>query len=102
METVLLVVVAAAVVLLTSLFKVIDFQTKTKQLIALGTSVVAGAVTAYATGQFNDVSDVAAIATVVYGLAQGIYQFLFDEGRVLSFVDSFLENIRPGDGGEPE
>ena len=92
------VLVSLLVVIVTSLFKVVDFSTKVKQAIAFGVSTVAGAVTAYATGQFDNVTDVASTVLVIYGLAQAIYQFLFDQGRVLSGVDNTLEDIRLGSG----
>lgn len=97
MDTTLLVVlVAFGVVVLTSLFKVVELSDKVKQTIALLVSAAAGALTAYTTGQFDNVTDVAQTVLVIYGLSQGIYQFFFDSGRILGGFDETLEGFRVG------
>lgn len=98
LTTILVIAVALGVVLLTSLFKVVEFSTKVKQVIAVVVSTVGGGLTAFATGRFDSVQDVLATVLVVYGLSQAIYQFLFDNGRVLGGLDAALEDFRVGDG----
>lgn len=98
--TIAVVVVAVLVVLLTSLFKLVDFSTTAKQVIALLVSVAAGVLTAWQTGQFDNATDVATVVTVVYGLSQAIYQFVFDTGKPLNVLDQALENVgNKTDGG---
>ncbi len=96
--TLLVVLVSLGVVILTSVFKVVELSTKAKQAIALIVSALAGSLTAWQTGQFDNAQDVLATITIIYGLSQGIYQFLFDSGRMLGGLDSVLEDFRVGGG----
>jgi hypothetical protein len=95
--TIALLATAAIAVLVTGLLKFSWLSTTVKQVIALVVSVVGGVVAAVVTGDFSSVKDISGAIFVVYGLQQGIYQFLFDEGKPLNFVDSALQSV--GDRG---
>lgn len=90
--------VAAFAVLATGLLKFDWLSTTVKQVIALVVSVVGGVVAALVTGDLNSTKDVLGSIFVIYGLQQGIYQFLFDTDRPLNFIDDKLESI----GGRKE
>lgn len=103
--TIALVATAALAVLATGLLKFSWLSTTVKQVIALVVSVVGGVVAALVTGDLTNAKDVTQAIFVVYGLQQGIYQFLFDEGKPLNFVDNALESVLdrgiPGPDEEP-
>jgi hypothetical protein len=93
------VIVSVLVVLASSLFKLETFSATAKQVIAAVTALVAGVVTAWSTGQFDTATDVLQTVLVIYGLSQAVYQFLFDDGKVLSGVNTALEAVgAPKDG----
>lgn len=91
--TIAVIGVAALAVLVTGLLKFDWLSTAAKQVIALVVSVVGGVVAAYATGNLNSATDVTQSIIIIYGLQQGIYQFIFDSGKPLNFVDKWLEKI---------
>jgi hypothetical protein len=95
--TLAVVIVAVAVVLLTSLFKLEVFSDTVKKAIAAVVSLAAGVATAYYGGQFDGVTDVAQVVLVIYGLQQAIYNFLFDSGKPLNAIDQALESVGSGD-----
>jgi hypothetical protein len=92
MVTILVVVSAILVVFGTSLIKNVDWPDKVKNLIAVGLSLLAGTVGVYAMGGFNNVTDVLGAATVVYGAAQAVYQFIFKG----SSLNEKISNWTPG------
>jgi hypothetical protein len=76
--TAVLVAIAAVLVVLgTSILKNVDWSDKVKNTVAVALSVVAGVASVWATGGFVDVTDVLEVATLVYGVAQAIYIFMF-------------------------
>lgn len=94
------VIVSVLVVLASSLFKLEAFSRTAKQVIAAVSAVVAGVVTAWSTGQFDNATDVLQTVLVIYGLSQAVYQFLFDEGKPLSRIDTALTAVGDStDGG---
>ena len=84
---------AIAVVLLTSLFKTIDLNSKVKALIAVVLSVAAGAVTVWITngGDFT-ASNIVQTVALVYAASQVIYDFIL-KGTAL---DNALTSVRIG------
>jgi hypothetical protein len=87
---------AIAVVLLTSVFKTIDVNSKVKSLIAVVLSIVAGATTVWATqnGDFSTINITQAVA-LVYAASQVVYDFIFKG----TGVDQALTSITPFGGG---
>jgi len=87
---------AIAVVLLTSVFKTIDVNSKIKALIAVVLSIVAGAVTVWVTqdGDFSSINITQAIA-LVYAASQVVYDFIFKG----TSVDQALTSVTPFGGG---
>jgi uncharacterized protein (DUF697 family) len=100
--TIAVIVAAALAVLATGLLK-FDWLSKTvKQVIALVVSIVGGVVTALVTGDLTSATSVLETVVVVYGLQQGIYQFVFDDGKPLNFVDNALESALRREPPAPE
>lgn len=71
----LIALLSIAVTLLTSLFKTADLSAKQKNLIATGLSIVAGAASAYISGDVS-ASSLTASAVAVYGASQLAYSFV--------------------------
>ena len=87
----MILITAVVVVIATSLLKSVNFSTKTKSLIAVIVSTIAGGVAAFIeSGGWEAFNDAGLIGTVlmVYGLATAIYQFILPKE-----VDEKLENI---------
>jgi len=76
--TVAVVLSAVAVVLLTSLFKAVDWDARVKNLIATVLSVVGGVITVWATGGFENATDVLQTSLLVYGASQLLYKFVLE------------------------
>lgn len=97
MTAVLVAIAAVLVVLGTSILKNVDWSDKVKNTIAVVLSVVAGVASVWATGGFIGVTDVLEVATLVYGVAQAIYIFIF-KGTGFNEV---LSNWSIGGSDEP-
>jgi len=99
MTGLIVLVVAVAVVLATSLFKNVDMSDKVKNLIATILSVVGGVVTVLGTNDWSfsgfDGGDVLGTVLIVYGAAQLIYNFILKGTQ----VDAKLEETRVLPGG---
>jgi hypothetical protein len=67
---------AVAVVLLTSLFKNVEWSDKVKNLVAVVFSVVGGAVSVWLSGGFDGAVDVLQTSLLVYGASQLLYAFI--------------------------
>jgi len=100
MTGLIVLVVAVAVVLATSLFKNVDMSDKVKNLIATLLSVVGGVVTVLGTNGWDfsgfDGGDVLGTVLIVYGAAQLIYNFILKGTQ----VDAKLEetHVLPSGG----
>lgn len=90
-STIVLFVIAIAVVLSTSLLKMPWFTTKQKSAIAGVMSVIAAAVHTWVTGDF-DTTDLMSMTLQVYGGSQLIYQFILDK----TGIDDKLELLGSG------
>lgn len=86
--TLLLILVAAAVVLVTSLIKMPWFGDDVKVLIATITSVVGAAIHTWLTGDFETL-DLMAASLQVFGGSQLLYQFILDNSK----LDDALERV---------
>lgn len=87
---ILVFVTALVVIVATSLLKTVTFSDKTKSAIALGVSIVGGAVAAVIeNGGFDNFVGAGLVGTIliVYGLATAIYKLILPKS-----VDTVLEN----------
>lgn len=88
MITVAIVVLAVVVVLAGSLLKDVTWSDKAKNLVVTVLSVIGGVVGVYATGGFNDATDVLTTAGLIYAASQLIYTFVFQGTALNSFLES--------------
>lgn len=103
MATTILVVVSALLVVFgTSVIKNVEWSDKVKNLIAVGLSLLAGTVGVYAAGGFNNATDVLQTATVIYGAAQLVYQFIFKGSSLNEKISNWTPGSKPEvDAEEP-
>lgn len=86
---------AVAVVLLTSLFKNVDWSDKVKNLVAVVFSVVGGAVSVWLSGGFDGAVDVLQTSLLVYGASQLLYAFILKGTK----PETALANVNVLGGG---
>jgi threonine/homoserine efflux transporter RhtA len=80
---------SVAVVLVTSILKTVDMSTKTKQVIAIVTSVLAGLVGLLVTGKLDNTKDIAGAATAIYAASQVIYHFIISGTSLNDALEGF-------------
>jgi len=85
-------------VLLTSVFKQVDFSARIKSLIAVVVSVGLGALVAWKQDLFNNTQDVFQAITAVYAFSQLAYQFLLKGTALDGTLEAFGDPSNPGPG----
>jgi SNF family Na+-dependent transporter len=77
MTAAVIAVISVVVVLAGSLLKSVDWSDKAKNLLVTVLSIVGGVVGVYATGGFDNATDIVTTAGLVYAASQLIYTFIF-------------------------
>jgi DMSO reductase anchor subunit len=97
MQTQYLITVAVVgSVLLTSLFKQVDFSARVKSLIAVVVSVGLAALVAWKQGLFGNTEDVFQAITAVYAFSQLAYQFLLKGTSLDATLEAVGDPSNPG------
>ena len=95
--------VSGGVVLLTSLFKNVNWSDRVKNILALGLSAVAGVVTDLASKNWDLAAyanlDILTTVLVIYGAAQLIYNFIM-KGTAVEATLSQALYTDPSEGGQ--